>query len=37
MIHWHIHELFITKYIKDGDRVIELGDQFINIDRDWET
>lgn len=33
MIHWHIHELFITKYIKDGDRVIELGDQFINIDQ----
>lgn len=35
MIHYHIHERIIKKengYIKQGDRVIELGDQEVNID-----
>lgn len=36
MIHWHIHEYLLKKeagYAKAGDRIIELGEQFINIDK----
>ena len=39
MIHWHIFEHLIKKengFIKEGDRVIELGEQFINIKQGWQ-
>lgn len=36
MIHWHIHEFLMKKengFLSKGNRVIELGEQYINIDQ----
>lgn len=36
MIHWHIHEHLLKReagFVKAGDKIIELGEQYINIDQ----
>ena len=37
MIHYDIFEKLIKPYLKKGDRMIELGDQEININEKWQS